>query len=246
MSDAGTLELLVVDDEPDMVRGLRRILRAQGHRVDVAHSGEEAVEKTKQMQPDGLLMDIRMPGMNGVEAYRHIRRQCPDAFVVFMTAYSDLVEEARQEGAIEVLAKPLDIEHLCPLLERAANTRPILIVDDDLDFCRSLERNLLGKEFKVRLARTAAEALEIFEQSPRALVLLDMFLPDESGLDVLRRLKKLNKNALVIQMSGVPEMQDDMQAGLNISATGYLTKPFEMDELFKQLEIAANRWRKPK
>ena len=238
-----TLDLLVVDDEPDMVRGLRRILRARGYRVDVAHSGEEAIEKANEREPDGLLMDIRMPGIDGVEAYRHIQRQCPDAFVIFMTAYSNLAEEARQEGAAEVLAKPLDIEHLGPLLERTANTRPILIVDDDPDFSQSLRRNLSVKEFDIHLASTAAEAISIFEKSPRSVVLLDMELPDRSGLDVLRRLKELNQNALVIQMSAFPEMEDDMQEGLTMSASGYFTKPFEMDELFNQLEIAVNRRR---
>jgi DNA-binding response OmpR family regulator len=190
-------------------------------------------------------MDIRMPGIDGVEAYRHIRRQCPGTFVIFMTAYSNLADEARREGAAEVLAKPLDIEHLCPLLERTAHTRPIIIVDDDPDFCRSLERNLLSKDFDVSLASTAAEAIGIFEKSPRSLVLLDMRLPDQSGLEVLRQLKELNKNALVIEMSGVSEMQEDMREGLTRSASGYLTKPFGMDELFNQLEIAASR-RQPK
>lgn len=122
------LDLLLVDDESDMVRGLARILRAKGYCVDVAHSGEEAVEKTKVSKPDGLLMDIRMPGMNGVEAYRHIRRYCPDAFIIFMTAHSDLIEEARCEGASDVVTKPLDFEHLFPLLhaqrDSAARHKP--------------------------------------------------------------------------------------------------------------------------
>ncbi len=244
MSEA-TLDLLLVDDEPDMVRGLRRILLARGYRVDVAHSGQEAVEKTREHEPDGVLMDIRMPGMNGVEAYRHIRRQCPEVFVIFMTAYSDLAEQACQEGAVEVLSKPLEVEQLFPLLERTASTRPILIVDDDPDFCQSLQRNLSHKELDVHLASTAAEAIQIFERIPRAIVLLDMKLPDQSGLEVLRQLKELNDNALVIEMSGDPEMQEDMQKGLTRSASGSLTKPFEMDELFSQLEIALNR-RKPK
>ncbi len=235
------LDLLLVDDEQDLVRGLSRILRSWGYRVDVAHSGEEAIKKSKLRQPDGLLMDIRMPGMNGVEAYRQIRQQCPDVFVVFMTAYSELAEEARREGAAEILAKPLDVANLCPLLERTANTRPILIVDDDPDFCRSLQRNLSLKEYEVHLAGTAAEAINIFEKAPRCMVLLDMILPDQRGLELLSRLKKLNGEVIVIQMSGFPEMLGDMQQGLELSASGYLTKPFENSELLEYLETAELR-----
>jgi CheY-like chemotaxis protein len=100
--------MLVVDDEPDMARGLRRILKLEGYEVAIAGSGEEAIEQAREWHPDGILMDINMPGIDGVEAYRQIREVCPGAFVIFMTAYSSLVEEARDEGAIDVLTKPLD------------------------------------------------------------------------------------------------------------------------------------------
>ena len=106
------LNLLLVDDEPDMVRGLGRILRSRGYRVHVAHNGEEAVRQATELQPDGVLMDIRMPGMNGVEAFRHIRRACPNTFVLFMTAYSDMADEARNEGAVDVLSKPLEVDQV--------------------------------------------------------------------------------------------------------------------------------------
>lgn len=244
MADA-TLDLLLVDDEPDMVRGLRRILRSRGHRVDVAHSGAEAITMSKEVQPDGVLMDICMPGMNGVEAFRHIRRRCPISFVIFMTAYSELAEEARSEGSTEVLSKPREVDQLCLFLELTANNRPILIVDDDPDFCRSLELNLRDRSLDVRLASTDADAILAFEKSPRALVLLGMNLPDQSGLEVLRQLKELNKDALVVEMSGVLEMHKAMREGIELSASSYLTKPFEMSELFAHLDAASTQ-RKPR
>ena len=122
MAEGSKLRILVVDDDPSMVSTLRDILNATGHEVDVAYSGTEAIELVGDLRPDGILMDIRMPGPNGVEAFREIKRRSPHSFVIFMTAYSDssLVDEAAAEGAVDVLPKPLDLERLLRLIATTA------------------------------------------------------------------------------------------------------------------------------
>ena len=115
------LNLLVVDDEPDLVRSLRRILKARGFHVEVADSGEEAVAWAETHKPDGILMDIRMPGINGVEAFRRIRALRPEVFVIFMTGYSEVAREAEMEGPVAVLSKPIDPAEVCSLIETDPN-----------------------------------------------------------------------------------------------------------------------------
>ncbi len=117
------IRLLVVDDDEGMVATLRDILGASGYGVDVAFSGREAVEQVKTRRPDGILMDIRMPEMNGVEAFRKTKKLAPKSFVIFMTAFSEsaLVEDARREGALNVVPKPLDVPNLLQLIQRAAD-----------------------------------------------------------------------------------------------------------------------------
>ena len=85
---------------------------------------------------------------------------------------------------------------------------------------------------------------EVFEKQPRAIVLLDMKLEDATGLDVLAVLKKTNPSAVVIQMSGYPEMSELMKKGIEMSAFTSLTKPFEPDQLFHTLEQAMGIKRK--
>ena len=230
--------MLVVDDEPDMARGIRRILQLRGYSVQIAHSGEEAVEQAREFQPNGILMDLRMPGIDGVQAYRQIRRLCPNAFVIFMTAFSSLVNDARGEGAVDVLTKPLNPTATCELIARALITRPVLIVDDDEDFCSSLRRILESKGSDVLTATTAEQALAFFEKRPRSVVLLDMHLGDATGLELLRALKERNPTALVIQMSGYSDMDDSMRQGLELSATASFNKPLPIDAVLETIQVA--------
>lgn len=223
--------MLVVDDEPDMARGLRRILKIKGYDVQIAECGEEAIEQAREWQPDGILMDLKMPGIDGVEAYRQIRTVCPNAFVIFMTAFSSMVGAAYEEGAVDVLTKPLDPERTCELIAKALVTFPVLIVDDDVDFCESLSRIFKAKGSSVQIATSADRALAIFEKRPRSVVLLDMRLGDTNGLELLRALKERNPTALVIQMSGYSEMADCMQQGLELSATACFCKPLDIEAI---------------
>jgi len=114
--------VLVVDDDPGTVETLTDILAAKTYRVTSANSGDAAVEMVRRNGFGAVLMDIVMPGINGVEALKALKPIFPAAKVILMTAYSrhQLVEEAKREGALAVLAKPLDIEALLPLLEQAA------------------------------------------------------------------------------------------------------------------------------
>lgn len=230
--------ILVVDDEPDMARGLQRILKTKGYEVRIANCGEVAVDQAREWQPHGMLMDLKMPGMNGVEAYRQIRTTSPNAFVVFMTAFSSMVDEAREEGAVDVLAKPLDPAKTCELIASALISRPVLIVDDDTDFRDSMSRILEEKGCAVQSAGSAAQALAMFEKQPRSVVLLDMRLGETQGLDLLRMFKERNATALVFQMSGYPESEDLMKQGLKLSSCGYFTKPLNIDAVLDAVETA--------
>ena len=110
-------EILLVDDEPDLIRGLSRILESRGWHVRHALSGSEAVKLAIQHMPEVILMDIMMPGMNGIETCREIRQSCPEVPVIFMTGFSVLEPSAREIGATAVLSKPMDFVKLFATLD---------------------------------------------------------------------------------------------------------------------------------
>lgn len=116
--------VLIVDDDPGMVETLADVLQAKHYQVATAHSGEAAVAMARSAPCDAVLMDIVMPGLNGVEALKVIRAVAPRTKVILMTAYSrhQLVEEGKAATAMAVMPKPLDLDEVLALLERATRT----------------------------------------------------------------------------------------------------------------------------
>lgn len=107
--------VLVIDDQPGIRRLLFEVLSEEGYDVAVAANGLEGLEKSKDLNPDLTLMDMKMPGMDGIETLRELKRAGRGDKVIMMTAYGelDLVNEARQIGAFDYITKPFDIMELC-------------------------------------------------------------------------------------------------------------------------------------
>ena len=97
--------ILVVDDNQDLLETFAMILKRHGFCVETAENGASAVDKFKKHTFDVTLMDIVMPEMNGVEAFRKIKEMEPGAPVILMTAYSDedLIETAKTEGVNHII-----------------------------------------------------------------------------------------------------------------------------------------------
>jgi CheY-like chemotaxis protein len=100
--------VLVVDDEPDMLDGVARILRRGPYTCLTATSGQGALQVFEREQPDVVLTDLRMPGMDGLALLRALRRLSPRTPVILVTAYASdaAAYEAAQAGAVGFLAKP--------------------------------------------------------------------------------------------------------------------------------------------
>lgn len=113
--------ILVVDDLKSIRLTLGGILEDEGFSVVLAENGYQAIEVAKQTSFDLIFMDIKMPGINGVQTFREIKNVNPQATVIMMTAYSveDLLREALEEGAYTVIYKPFDIENLLSIIKSA-------------------------------------------------------------------------------------------------------------------------------
>ena len=106
--------MLVVDDEPDAVELLHEFLTGKGYEVITAANGKEALQKLKAERPHLILLDVRMPGMNGLEALRRIREIDREVGVIMVTAVNEeeTGREALRLGAFDYIVKPLDLAYL--------------------------------------------------------------------------------------------------------------------------------------
>jgi CheY-like chemotaxis protein len=113
--------ILVVDDDADTCRNLADIFGELGYAVDAAGGGDMALERAARRPYDLGLLDLRMPGMDGLTLCRRLKHLRPLMVVMIVTAYAGagLDEEARAAGARRVLAKPVDFPRLLGLVEQA-------------------------------------------------------------------------------------------------------------------------------
>lgn len=118
------MKVLIVDDEKPARDRLSRMVEnlAAYQVVDEADNGNEALRKAEICQPDIVLMDIRMPGMDGIQAARHLSRLSQPPAVIFTTAYADHALEAFETHAVDYLLKPVRKERLKNALE--ASSKP--------------------------------------------------------------------------------------------------------------------------
>ena len=116
--------ILIVDDEGDFRATLNMLLSMEGFRVSEASSGGHAIDLIDAgLRPDALVLDYRMPGLNGGQTLRHIRSQAPDAPAVLLTAASEANDIARQYGFDAVLRKPIGPDVLLATLGKVLPPR---------------------------------------------------------------------------------------------------------------------------
>ena len=230
-----TRRALVVDDDRSMVKTLKDVLSLKGWDVTVAYTGKEAVQKSETADFDVVLMDVKMPEMNGVEAFKAMKERNPAVRVVLMTAYAaqELLLEAEREGVLRILSKPVDFAILLPLLSAARQDRtPVLLIDNDAHFLRTLSQTLQLRGFDTVVAQSLDEAQRLLVDRKPAAVLLHMHLGAESARDAAIAVRRVSPAATLIlysgQAGGAEELEEALPADL---VQAYFQKPFEVDDV---------------
>jgi CheY-like chemotaxis protein len=232
--------ILIVDDDIEMTETLSDVLIELGHHVETANDGFKAIQKVQVQTFDVILMDIKMPAMNGVETCKEIKRIHPKAVVMMMTAYSveDLIAEALKEGAYGVWYKPVEIEKVIELIELFQEKGAlILIVDDDLAICETLAAILKEKGYSIAHVSSGKEALKIVKEKDFDIVFIDVKMPVMNGLETYLALRKIRPNIKVVMMTGYrQEVQSLVEEAIRRDVYACIYKPFDIKKLLKIIE----------
>jgi DNA-binding response OmpR family regulator len=227
-------KLLIVDDEVDTCENLSDILSDIGYAVDIAHDGLTALRLVEQNAYDVALLDLRMPGMDGLELYRRIKRISSGTLAIVVSAYagSETARSILEAGAWRIVPKPVDTENLVGLVNEAARHPLVLLVDDDREFCENLWDVLRLNGFRVHLAHHADDATNALQKYEFQVVLLDMKLPGRSGDEVFESIRQANQQTRIVIVTGFAnEMKSRIETALAAGAKAVCYKPVEPQSL---------------
>ena len=254
--------ILVVDDERMVCDLLRAVLSRYGHEVITAFDGRNGLALFEQHRPRFTLLDLRMPGMDGIEVLTRIRALDPKASVIVLTGAgsADLENQARQMGVTDFLSKGLSLDVLVQAMERvmqqpvkppasssqSADTQKapahsqeagsILVVDDEPQIRDLLRKFLSARGYQVRVAADGQQALALVDQKSPDIIVLDVNMPGMNGIEVLKRLRAKNYAGGVMFLTS---SQDEMllQEGLELGSVDILGKPVDLERLELTIQL---------
>lgn len=165
--------ILVVDDEETIRFCLKEALELEGHKVYTEEDGEKSLSLVKKVIPDLVILDLKMPGMNGLDLLREIKLHDPNILVILLTGHGsvDTAVNAMKAGAFDYLEKPFKMEHIKVVVEKALSTqslmREVLRLREKADVTGNANIIAVSKEMK-----KIFEHVKIIAQSPSSTVLI--------------------------------------------------------------------------
>ena len=203
MNHGKKLNILIADDEEGLRFSLASILEIEGYSVQTAGDGLEALELVKSNTFDIAFFDIRMPGMNGVEAFKKIKEISPETIVVMMTAYAmnDLIKEAIKEGAFACISKPFEIDDILNMVKEINAKKVGLVISKNNETKDFLMDGLKSSGF-VAVEKDSCESAESFtlRREPELIFVVE---PGRGNCEKIKETaKKLKQSVIAVITSG--------------------------------------------
>jgi CheY-like chemotaxis protein len=192
--------VVIVEDDKNFADILKDYARDHGYKAIVINEGTHAFETIKENQPDAVILDIMLPGKDGWQILKELKNS-PETSgipVHLMSAGEAAANRVRKEGAISFMKKPIDTGTLDKLFNEIVTQsgvafKQILLVEDHQVQSEALREMMEKQGINVDQAFDGASAFDMLQQNDYQCVILDLNLPDISGLDLLDKIKGLEK-----------------------------------------------------
>ena len=253
--------IVLVEDEPTLANLIESGLRKEGYEVKSEKNGTRGLQLILKVKPDLVLLDIMLPGLNGFTILEKLHKEyhmLPALPVIIISNSGDSIEIERaskmgvRDYLIKVNFNPDEVIEKVKNVFRdeddngkrktkkvkALKTRKVLLVEDDTILSDTLGRKFIEKKYTVFTASNASLARKILAENSVDVILLDLVLPDEHGLTLLRELKKNDrlKHIPVLITSNLGQ-QEEIEEGLREGAIDYIVKTNTVPgEIFEKVE----------
>jgi PAS domain S-box-containing protein len=257
------VKILLTDDNTEFSLNLKDILEDKGYEVFISKDGFSALDFVRHTSVDLVLMDIKMPVMNGVETYKKMKFLIPDVPVIMLTGFAveELIHESLQLGVYSCLCKPLDFDELFTNIRNAVrsgkkqvkksvSTREqgnpgeryqILIIDDNVEFAENLRDILTDHQYGVSSAADGTSAMELLRKQEFDLVLIDINLPDIFGLDLVEKMSALAPRQEYIIITGHGTLETAVEAVKQKKIVSFEMKPIDNHHLLSLINQIKER-----
>lgn len=182
------MKILIVEDEPALAKALKKLFIQKGYRVDLVHDGLEALDFTREVYYDAIILDVMLPKMNGYDVLVNLRKQKNSVPVLLLTAKSDLEDKLSgfNVGADDYLTKPFQSEELLVRVKAITRRKQMYIPDAqtylDLTICRdNYTFSCEGESIKVNAKEFMV--MEMLIQRKKQIVSKEQFIENIWGYD---------------------------------------------------------------
>jgi DNA-binding NtrC family response regulator len=239
-----TISILVIDSDETSRRLLADTLQAFGYEIIQTANIPDGEKVISSGKIDLVMSDLFAPDNRGLEFMRRLKREHPEIPVIILTAQKDdtVIRGIEESGADGVLTKPFRISRVEELIvtilmkfDKAAlsppkSNRKILVVDDDANLIEFMTEALTALGYRVEAHRKITDAAEAVKRDHFDMVISDFMLPDGTGLDLLRQIKKLALGIPFVITTGYPLAYPPAMAKAD-GVEGYLVKPFRINQM---------------
>lgn len=249
-------KLLLVDDEVAFLKACTIALSLRGFDVEPTNNANAALELLESQHFDVAVLDIKMPGIDGVELFHRIFRRWPMLPVIMITGHGS-VQQARQitrDGVFDYLSKPIDIEYLAYICRKAVEREPqhgrskesvldvehrisVVIVDEKEEHLEGLAQILRQEKMSVATATSGIEAMACLAKKRFDVAIMDTEISDIDGLELLRDVKRGYPETEVIILTSHPTVMAALR-GLQLGAFDYYVKPQDGESLARTIRAA--------